>query len=144
MKYTESITLNQPRSQVVECFDDPVQQPSWQPDLIDMEPVDGIPGQQGSKMQLVYRMGQREVELLQTVTLRNLPHEFAEQFENPYLWILIHHRFSDLEGQRTLWHLDCEVSLRGQQRWLGWLSLGLFRRQTRIYLRRFNRLLKSP
>lgn len=137
MKYTESVTLRLPRSRVIELFDDPSRLPSWQPDLIEMEPLEGIPGQLGSKMRLVYRMGQREIRMTQTVTRRNLPHEFSEQYESSGVWNQIDNRFSDLNGEQTRWQMDCEFRLQGWLRWMGWLMPGLFRRQTRKTMQRF-------
>ncbi|EAR11388.1 SRPBCC family protein [Reinekea blandensis] len=137
MKYTAAVTVNIPRSEMIELFDDPDRLPSWQPDLIGIEPKAGIPGQQGARMQLRYRVGPQEIDRVQTVLQRNFPYEFRERYDSPELMQQIHHRFSDLDGIKTRWEQDCEVRQLGWLRWFSWLMLGAFRRRTLNTMKRF-------
>ena len=137
MKYSASVTVNLPRSQVIELFDDPDRLPSWQTDLLEFEPKAGIPGQQGARMQLTYRNGQREIVRVQTVIQRNFPYEFRERYDSSELTQQIHHRFSDLNGVQTRWEQDCEVRVQGWLRWFSWLMIGAYQRQTLSTMKRF-------
>ena len=71
MKYTLSTTINLPRSKVIELFDNPDNMSKWQPELQSFEHISGEPGEPGAKSRLKYKMGKREVEMIETITARN-------------------------------------------------------------------------
>ncbi len=48
MEYTNEITIEQPRSLVVELFDDPENMKHWQEGLLELEHVSGDLGQPGA------------------------------------------------------------------------------------------------
>lgn len=143
MKYTESVTIDLPRSRVVELFDDPENLPRWQPELIELEPIEGIPGQEGSKLRLVSRQGRREIEMIQTVRRRNLPQEFSEVFETANVWNQVDSRFIELGDRQTRWELDSQFRCQGLLRLMTWVAPGVFRRQTRKTLQQFKRFAES-
>ena len=53
MKYTVEVTINRPRQQVVEVFDNPELMPKWQKGFISMRHLSGEVGQAGAKSHLV-------------------------------------------------------------------------------------------
>ena len=70
MKYSNEIEINLPRKKVVELFDNPDNMPKWQEGFVSFEPISGKPGEEGSKATLKYKMGKREVEMVETITKR--------------------------------------------------------------------------
>jgi hypothetical protein len=73
MKYSLSIQIDLPREKVVELFDNPENLKLWQPGFISAEHISGEKGHPGSKTRLNYKMGRREIEMIETITSRNLP-----------------------------------------------------------------------
>lgn len=129
MKYTCSIEVNVPRARFIELFDNPENLPKWQKGLQSFTPVSGTPGQVGAKSELVFLMGKRRVEMVETITRRALPNEFAGTYEAKGVWNSVANRFVDLGG-RTGWELETEFRLGGFLKVLGWVMPGMFRKQS--------------
>ena len=76
MKYELQITIELPRKRVIELFDNTDNLKKWQDGLQSFTPISGEVGKEGAKSKLEYKMGKREVEMIETITKRNLPEEF--------------------------------------------------------------------
>ena len=81
MKYTVEIEINKPVDRVIELFDNPDNMDKWMEGLQSFEPISGVPGQPGATSKLKFKMGKREIEMIETVTVRNLPDEFSGNYE---------------------------------------------------------------
>lgn len=77
MKYSISIEINLRRTRVIELFDSLEHLKKWQPTLVSTEDLAGVPGQEAATMALVDTMGKREIRMVETLTLRDLPDRFA-------------------------------------------------------------------
>ncbi len=129
MKHSCDIEINAPRSRVVCLFDNPANLVKWQPDLIKFEPISGTPGQPNAKSRLVYRAGKGEFELIETITVRNLPDEFSGTYESKMGTTKIRNRFID-NGATTRWIVDTEFTGSGMMKALSLLMGGVMRAQT--------------
>ncbi len=83
MKYSVEIDVNVPRHRFVELFDDPQNLPKWQQGLLSIEHLSGAPGQPGAKSRLLFAFGKRTMEMIETITKRDLPTEFNGTYEAP-------------------------------------------------------------
>src|SRR3989338_2322851 len=81
MRYTVSIDINAPLDEVITRFDDPEKMKEWMTGLVSFETIEGEPGQVGAKSKLVFKMGKRDMEMIETITERNLPERFAGYYE---------------------------------------------------------------
>ena len=81
MKYTSEIEINKPVDRVIELFDNPDNLDKWMIGLQSFEPISGNPGQVGAKSRLKFKMGKREIEMIETITVRNFPDEFSGTYE---------------------------------------------------------------
>lgn len=142
MKYSMDITIDVPRERVVALFDDPANLPKWQPTLMSFEPLEGTPGQPGAKSRLKYDMNGRKVEMIETVTRRALPDEFAGTYEANGVWNSVDNRFTD-EGSRTHWVMETEFKLSGFMALIGLLMPGSFKNETRAMMERFKAFAES-
>jgi len=129
VKHSCDIEINAPRSRVVALFDNPANLVKWQPDLIKFEPISGTPGQPSAKSRLVYRAGKGELELIETITLRNLPDEFSGTYESKMGMTRISNRFVD-NGPTTRWIVDTEFSGSWIMKVLSLVMGGMMRAQT--------------
>jgi hypothetical protein len=137
MKFSTEIVIHLPRRRVVELFDNPDILPAWQPGLEKYELLSGKPGQPGARARLVYRRDRREIEMIETVTSRNLPEEYSTGYQTKEVKNLVVNRFEELEGGFTRWITENEFKFSG---WMAFLAIFLrpaFRRQILDDMERF-------
>ncbi len=137
MKYTCEIEINLPREKVIELFDNPDNMRFWQPGFISFTPLSGTPGREGAKSRLMYKMGKREVEMIETITKRNLPEEFNGIYEAKGVFNVVNNRFVVLSPDKTKWMSESEFQLSGIMRLFGFLMPGAFKKQSYKYLVHF-------
>jgi hypothetical protein len=90
----------------------------------------------------LYRMGSRTVELIETVTERNLPDTFAGTYTTKGVFNIVRNSFLDQGGQ-TRWLCETEFRFSGLMRLLSWLMPGLFRKQTMKFMQQFKTFAES-
>jgi hypothetical protein len=137
MKYTNEIEINLPLTKVIELFDNPENMKHWQPGLQSFEPISGTPGQTGAKSRLKYQMGKRNIEMIETITKRNLPDEFSGTYEAKGVFNIISNKFIPLGPNKTKWVADNEFQFSGFMKLMGWLMPGAFKKQSQKYLEYF-------
>lgn len=143
MKYTSDIVIDLPRTRVVELFDDPENLKKWQPGLESFEPVSGVPGQPGATSKLVFEDNGRRMELIETITSRNLPDEFSGTYEAKGVHNIISNRFVEEGPNRTRWIAENEFQFSGFMKLVSFFMRSAFPKQTRIYLERFKEFAES-
>ncbi len=129
MKYTCETTINLPRNRVAELYNDPDNLPKWQPGLRSFDLISGEYATEGSKSKIVYQMGKRELEMIETLEVYNLPEEFTALYETKGVWNRNQNRFIDL-GDSTEWVMDCEFRCDGFLKIMAFLMPGMFKKQT--------------
>lgn len=137
MKYTVETEINLPITRVVELFDDPENLKHWQPGLISFEPISGTPGQTGAKSKLKYKMGKREIEMIETITVRNLPQEFSGTYEAKGVFNIVKNYFRPVSDNKTKYINETEFQFSGFMKLIGFLMPGAFRKESEKYLRQF-------
>ena len=113
MKYTREVVIDLPRDRVIELFDNPDNLPKWQEGLQSFEHVSGEPGQPGAKSRLVYDHRGRHIEMIETITERNLPDEFSGTYETEGVWNGMKNRFVEDAPDRTRWIAESEFRCSG-------------------------------
>ena len=101
MKYTTEVEINKPIDRVVELFDNPGNLKEWMDGLQSFQHLSGTPGQPGAKSLLKFKMGKREIEMIETINVRNLPHEFSGTYEAKGVYNVVTNRFVPLAENRT-------------------------------------------
>jgi hypothetical protein len=135
MKYSLELVIDLPRARVVELFDNPDNLKHWQPELISYEPLDEHPGEPGSKMKLLYKMGKREVEMIETIVKNNLPDEFSGTYEAKGVWNSVENYFIEADENHTTWVFGTEFKFSGLfMRLFGLLMPGMFKKQSYKYM----------
>ena len=110
----------------------------WQTGLQSFEPVSGEPGQPGAKSKLVFLNGKHRIELIETVTVRNLPDEFHGTYEWDGGKNTLENRFIELAPNRTKWESTCEYELSHfMLKMMGFFFPGMFRKQNLKFLQDF-------
>ncbi len=101
MKYTTEIEINLPVDRVVELFDSRENLFHWMEGLYSFDHMSGEPGQVGAKSLLKFKMGAKNVEMVETVIVRNLPDEFSGSYEVRGVFNIVKNQFVILGENKT-------------------------------------------
>lgn len=134
MKYKNEIVINATREKVVHLFSDPSKIKEWQPGFMSMEIISGEPGNVGSKVKMHYKMGKRDVEMIETITVNKLPNEFSGTYEAKSVFNFVQNFFEELpDGQTKYWTIN-EFQFKGFMKIIGFLFPGAFKKESQKYL----------
>lgn len=137
MKYTVELDLDLPRAKVVEIFDNPANMTKWQPDLVSFEHISGEPGKKGAKSKLIYNMGKREIEMVETITRNDLPNELAGTYETKGVFNVISNRFEEVSAGKTRWISENEFQFTGFMKFMSIFMKSAFPKQTLKIMNQF-------
>lgn len=143
MNYTCEVTIAQPIARVIELFDQPANLKHWQPGLQSIEPISGTPGQPGARSRLRYDMNGRKIEMIETITRRNLPADFVGQYEAKGVYNVAHSHFTALGPNQTKWTMETEFDFRGFMKLAGWFAPGTFRKQSQQMMTDFKQFAET-
>src|SRR4051812_18019465 len=139
MKYVNEIDINLPINKVIELFDNPDNMKHWQPGLQSFEHISGTPGAVGARSRLKYQMGSRKIEMIETITKRNLPQEFDGTYEAKGVFNWVGNKFIPVAPNKTKWISETEFKFSGFMKLIGMLMPGAFKKQSRKYLEDFKK-----
>ena len=139
MHYQLELEINAPRERVVELFLDPDNLQHWQPDLVSFEQISsGAPREVGAKSKQVHRMGKREFETIETITVHRPPEEFAATYEAEGVWNLVSNRLTETTHGTTRWVLNSHCKFSSLvMKLMALLSPGMFKKKTMTFMQRF-------
>lgn len=138
MRYTISIDIELPREKVIELFDNTDNLKQWQPGLQKTEHLSGEPGQAGAKMKMYYKMGKREIEMIETVTLRELPEKFHGTYDANGVHNIQENYFEVIDQNKTRWTSISEFQFNNfSMKVMGWIMPGAFKKQSKKYMTLF-------
>ena len=141
MKFNCHVEINQPINKVIELFDNPDNLKEWQDGFISIEHKSGRQGEVGAKSRLLYEFGKKgkQMELIETITVKNLPHEFSGTYVHKHMTNNMVNRFKELSHNKTRWDAEIEYTqLNGFMiKMMAFLMPGMFKKQTQKWLDQF-------
>lgn len=137
MRYTVSIDINAPLDEVIKRFDDPEKMKEWMAGLVSFEAIEGTPGQPGAKSKLVFQMGKRRIEMIETITERDLPRVFSGYYEANGVYNEVRNFFVAKDANTTTYSTEQLFNFKGGMKIIGWLFPKAFRKQSMKYLQDF-------
>ncbi len=143
MKYTVTIEIEKPIDEVVALFDNADNLYAWMEGLESFEHLSGEPGQVGAKSRLKFKMGKRDIEMIETITVRALPDEFTGTYDAEGVFNIVKNRFEAINPTRTRYISEQEFQFTGFMKIFGWLMPGAFRKQSMKYLEAFKAFAES-
>ncbi len=145
MRYQIELEIEAPRERVLDLFLDPENLTKWQPSLVRYEQLgDGDARRVGAQSKQLHRMGSREVEMIQTITVDDYPDTFAATYESDDVWNLIENRFTALDNNRTGWALTSDFrSTSFMMKVFMVFFPGMFKRQTRTFMDYFKAFVEA-
>jgi hypothetical protein len=137
MKYTTEVTVDLPRDEFIKKLDDPENMKHWQKGLVNYEHLSGNPGLEGAQMSLSYKMGKRELQMVETVIKRNLPEELHSIYDAKGVHNIQKNYFEEMDG-KTKWISESEFQFSGLgMKIMGFLMPGAFKKQSLKYMEDF-------
>ena len=143
MKYSVEVIIEKPRNEVVKKMDNIDNMKHWQPGLVSFEHLSGEPGEVGAKSKLYYKMGKREIEMIETITCKNLPNEFSGTYEAKGVWNHVQNHFIEIDENKTVWRSVNEFRCSGYLKIMIFLMPGMFNKETCKYLVNFKEFAES-
>lgn len=143
MKYSHSILIHKPLNEVIALFDNPDNMKDWMKGLQSFEPISGTPGQPGAKSKLHFKMGNRKIEMIETIEERNLPDVFSGTYEAKGVFNRVVNRFEKTGEQETRYTTENEFQFTGFMKIIAFLMPGAFKKQSYKYLEDFKRFAES-
>jgi hypothetical protein len=137
MKYKSEIDINLPIARVIELFDNPDNMKKWMKGLQSFEHISGTPGQPGAKSKLKFKIGKREIEMIETITVRNLPDEFTGTYEAKGVFNIVKNYFVDLGNGKTKYMNENEFRFKGVMKFFALIMPGAFKKETLKQLTNF-------
>ncbi|MEC7763796.1 MAG: SRPBCC family protein [Pseudomonadota bacterium] len=132
MRYVEHTTINRSRDRVIAKFDNPENLPKWQDGFVSMTQLSGTPGQAGATAKLIYRMGSRTIEMIETIEENALPNRFVATYEADGMWNRNENHFEETDEGNTEWSMLCEFRPTSLMlKVIAMVLPGMFKRQTR-------------
>lgn len=143
MKYTTEIEIEKPIDKVIKLFDNADNLKKWMEGLQSYEHISGTAGEPGSKSRLYFKMGKREVEMIETITVRNLPDEFSGTYKAKGVFNIVKNKFEKLSDTKTKYITENEFQFSGFMKIIAFLMPGAFKKQSYKYLELFKEFAES-
>jgi uncharacterized membrane protein len=143
MKYSLEIVIDKPRPKVVELFKNSENLPKWQPGLINFIPISGEAGKPGAKSKLEYDMNGRKIEMIETITVNNLPDEFSGNYETKGVFNTYQNFFYEEGSDKTKWVTVSEFQFSGIMKLMGFFMKKSFPKETQKFMNRFKEFVEN-
>jgi uncharacterized membrane protein len=143
MKYTSSIEINLNRDKLLDLFDNTENLYKWQPDLKNFQHLSGEPGQKGAKSKLVYKMGKRDIEMIETITERKFPEIFIGTYIAKGVKNKVVNIFQEHGDSKTIWTTENEFKFSGFMAIMSKFMNGAFKKQTEKTMNQFKEYAES-
>ncbi|MHA7865135.1 SRPBCC family protein [Flagellimonas marinaquae] len=137
MKYTTEVVVDVPREEFILKMMDPENMKHWQKGLLGYEQLSPKPGQEGAQMSLSYKMGKRDLSMVETIIKKNLPEEMHMTYDTKGVHNILKNYFKE-EGNKTRWISESEFQFSGLgMKLMGLLMPGAFKKQSLAYMEDF-------
>lgn len=144
MKYTTKVDIELSREKVIELFDNADNMEKWMEGLQSFEPISGTPGQPGAKSKLKFKMGKRDMEMTETILVRNFPEEFTCSYEVDGVYNVVRNKFEELSENKTRYTTENDFQFKSfAMKVMGFLMPGAFKKQSTKYLKAFKDFAES-
>ena len=88
-------------------------------------------------MKLVFEMGKRKIEMIETITVKDLPREFSGTYDAKGVHNIVKNFFEPISDFKTLYITEQEFQFSGFMKVIGFLFPGAFKKQSMKYLEDF-------
>ncbi|MEX1192621.1 MAG: SRPBCC family protein [Brumimicrobium sp.] len=143
MKFTVEVDIDRPIKEVIEKFDNQDNYSSWMKGLESFENIEGKQGQEGAKTKFNFKMGKRNMEMIETVLKRELPKQYLVSYEVNGVYNEVDNRFEKIDNQKTLYTTHQYFEFKGFMRFLAFFIRGSFKKQSLKYANDFKKFVEN-
>ena len=145
MKFSCSVDIDLSHQKTVELWNNPENLVKWQDGFVSFEHISGTPGTPGAKSRMKYKSGKREIELIETIQVNNLPDEFTGHYEAREMTNTMANTFTETAEGKTRYEANVEyIKFNGfMPRLMAFLMPGLFKKQVQKWLNQFKAFAES-
>ncbi|MEX2483331.1 MAG: SRPBCC family protein [Brumimicrobium sp.] len=143
MKFTVEVDIDRPIKEVIEKFDNQENYSSWMKGLESFENIEGKQGQEGAKTKFNFKMGKRNMEMIETVLKRELPKQYLVSYEVNGVYNEVDNRFEKIDNQKTLYTTHQYFKFKGFMRFLAFFIGRSFKKQSLKYANDFKKFVES-
>jgi len=86
---------------------------------------------------MLYKMGSCEIEIIESITVKNIHDEFSGTYEAKGFWNEVKKKIYEINKNTTKWVYENEFKCSGFMKIIAWLMLGNFKKETNKHLIRF-------
>ena len=138
MKYNIEVEVDLPIEEMISLFDNSENLKEWMPNLVSFEHLNGEPGQVGAQSKYVVSHGSKTCELIETITVRNLPGQFDGTYETDGIWNEVKNVFIEIDKSKTKWIAHSEFkSDKFMMKLMMTLMPGLFKKESLKFMNSF-------
>ncbi len=143
MKYSCEVLINAPVEKVIRLFDNPDNMYKWMEGLKSFEHISGNEGEVGAKSKLKFKMGKRQIDMIETITVKNFPEEFSGIYEVKGVRNIVKNKFVALSENETRYITEQEFQFSGFMKAIAFLMPGTFKKQSMKYLFAFKNFVEN-
>jgi hypothetical protein len=140
MKYAVQIEIDRSPDELAKLFLDRDRLGEWMQGFVGIDQLTGEPFSEGSTARWRFKSGEKEMEMIETVLVSNLPRKYSVQYDAKGVYNLVTTRFEPLNAGRTRVINENLFKFSGFMRIFGLLMPKAFREQSRNYLSDFKEL----
>lgn len=139
MKFTCTVEIDAPIDKVIKLFEDPDSLKEWQDGFLGIEHISETEGEVGAKSKMRYKIGKREIELIETIQVYNLPEEYTAVYEAKQMVNTMSNHFTAIDDSHTKYvaHIEYTKFNGFMIKLMATLMPGMFKKQTQKWLDQF-------
>ncbi|WP_299225935.1 SRPBCC family protein [uncultured Psychroserpens sp.] len=144
MLYTNEIIVEVPIDVFINKMNNIENMKHWQRGLQSTEHISGVPGELGSKIKLTYKFGKRQMEIIETITHQNFPHEFHATYNTKGMTNIQENAFTTTNDGYTKWVSKSEfIPLSFMMRAMLFFMPNAFKKQSLKYMQDFKKFAET-
>ena len=94
-------------------------------------------------MRMKYKMGRREMEMIETITVSNFPEEFTASYETKGVFNLNKNTFKKKGENKTVWIMESDFQFSGFMKLFGFFMKGSFPKESLKQMNKFKEFAES-
>ncbi|WP_179346379.1 SRPBCC family protein [Winogradskyella ursingii] len=144
MKYISEIIIEKPLPEVIKKLNSVDNMKHWQEGLVGTEHISGTPGKFGAKMKLMYDFKNRKMDLIETITKIDLPHELHATYTTKGMRNIQQNYFESTSNGHTKWTSKNEFEpTTFVMNAMLFLMPRAFKKQTKTYMTNFKNFVEN-
>lgn len=137
MKFMQSVDINKPLSEVIEFFSNRSNRRYWMGGFVSSVLLSGDEGQPGAKSKMEFMVGNKKIEITETILINKLPEEFTCTYESQGVFNTVKCMFAEISETTTDFCTVQEFQLKGLLKIIAFFMPGTLKKQSIKYLIEF-------